>query len=150
MFNYLTLFKVATPFVYLFGLMLFPINLSKSAGTLLGALIGLAVDLLSGTAGIHMAATTLAGFLRPYFLNPLIDAHTNTALTPSGKLLKKGLYLMLLLWIGIHHTALLLLDSLSAFAIGFFFLRLIGSILLSFLILLLLQVFFLDTTPKEN
>ena len=149
-FNYITLFRVATPYIYLFGLMLLPIKESKVSCTLIGAAIGACVDLLSGTAGVHMAATTLAGFLRPYLLQPLTEPTNNTALAPSGKELKKGIYLILLLWVTIHHAVLFFLDGFFGFHMGYLLVRLAGSIVLSYLILLLLQVFFLDLSPKDD
>ena len=67
-FNYIQLFRYATPSVYLFALLLFSVDTPKEWLTLVGALIGLSVDLLSGTPGLHMAALTLVGFLRNYLL----------------------------------------------------------------------------------
>ena len=79
-FNYIQLFRYATPSVYLFALLLFSVDTPKEWLTLVGALVGLSVDLLSGTPGLHMAALTLVGFLRNYLLAPVVDIESYTAL----------------------------------------------------------------------
>jgi hypothetical protein len=45
-----------------------PVSFSGTTVLLLSALMGISVDLLSGDLGLHMAACTAIGYLRPYLL----------------------------------------------------------------------------------
>ena len=57
-FNYIFLFKVATPFVYIYTLMLLPLNVSVSALLWRAFIIGMFLDILSGVPGLHAASLT--------------------------------------------------------------------------------------------
>ncbi len=149
-FNYIYLFRVATPFVYLFALMMLPIKSSQTICTLGGAGIGCLVDCFSGTPGIHMAATTLAGFVRPYFLRPLIDADTMQTEAPSFHEQGRGLAVILFLWVLLHHFVLFFLDAFLNFDLIYLVLRLISSAFFSFAFLIVLQMFFLEYSAKKE
>ena len=128
------LFRVATPFVYPFVLMLLPLGANRSLLPILGFAIGGAIDVLGLTPGIHAAAMTLAAFVR----YPLLQALTDRETPPSALPLYGTLRSLLLL---IHHLALYLLVGatlhrdpyvLLSFAAGYGLSWLIGLILLFF------------------
>ena len=145
-FNYVYLFKVATPFVYLFALLLFPVNTTKAQLTLVGALIGLVIDLFSGTPGMHMAAATAAGFLRNYMLMPFVEVESEAELEfpPSSKLHGRGVMLFILEWVLVHHIILFGLDAVKGFDFIYFLLRLSSSVALTYVCLVILQLLFLE------
>lgn len=144
-FNSLVFLRVATPFVYLFGLWIFPVGSAPLLLTWVGALMGMALDFLSGTPGLHLAAATLAGFVRPYLLSELVDREDNNdAYPPSFHLHGKGVLLSLLSWVSIHHVLLFGLDFFSGSSWHYFLLRTFSSILFTSILLLLLQLLFLE------
>ena len=82
-FSPLYIFRLATPFPYIYILFLIPINVSKMGITLWSAFSGLLLDILSGTPGLHMAAFTATGFLRSYLLPLFVDSDTDGSCPPS-------------------------------------------------------------------
>jgi len=54
--------------IYLIFILFLPVSFSGTTVLLLSALMGISVDLLSGDLGLHMAACTAIGYLRPYLL----------------------------------------------------------------------------------
>jgi rod shape-determining protein MreD len=59
------------PYVYLIFILLMPFESPRWLILISGFLLGIAIDLSEHTLGLHTAATVLAAFLRPYFLNLL-------------------------------------------------------------------------------
>ena len=135
------LFRVATPFVYPFVLMLLPLGANRSLLPILGFAIGGAIDVLGLTPGIHAAAMTLAAFVRYPLLQALTDRETPPSALPLyGTLRSRAIILMSLLLL-IHHLALYFLVGatlhrdpyvLVSFTAGYGLSWLIGLILLFF------------------
>ena len=144
-FNYIQLFRYATPSVYLFS-----VDTPKEWLTLVGAVVGLSVDLLSGTPGLHMAALTLVGFLRNYLLAPVVDIESNLHRAPSMRIHGWGIWLVILEMVAIHQFVLFTLDSLGGFDWEYYALRLGSSMLLTYLIVMILQMLFLEHLPRHQ
>lgn len=149
-FNYIQLFRYATPSVYLFALLLFSVDTPREWLTLAGALIGLTVDLLSGTPGLHMAALTLVGFLRNYLLMPFVDIESNLRRAPSMRIHGWGIWLAILEMVAIHQLLLFTLDSWGGFDWEYYLLRMGSSMLLTYLIVMILQMLFLEHVPQRQ
>ncbi|MDR7128851.1 hypothetical protein J2X69_001183 [Algoriphagus sp. 4150] len=71
----LALFSVAFCFIYLLGILSFPINMRSFPLILISFGLGLFVDMFYDTLGLHAAAATLLGFLRNYWIK---------AISPNG------------------------------------------------------------------
>jgi len=56
------------PFPYVYFILLLPVNTGRLSLLFLGFLLGLTLDLFSGTGGIHAAACTLIAYYRPFLL----------------------------------------------------------------------------------
>jgi rod shape-determining protein MreD len=54
--------------IYLMFILFLPVNFSGLLVLMLSALMGFCVDLLSGDIGLHTAACTAIGYVRPYLL----------------------------------------------------------------------------------
>lgn len=141
-FNPLYLFRLATPFPYIYLLFFFPIGCSKIWITLWSGLIGLLLDIFSGTPGLHVAALTATGFLRNYLLRPYIDAETDFLNPPSIGSNGWGMALFLLELVALHHVLLFGLDALALFRIDYFLMRLGSSIVVSYLLALAAMLLF--------
>lgn len=135
-FSSLYVFRLATPFPYIYILFLIPMNVSKIEITLWSAFSGLLLDILSGTPGFHMAAFTATGFLRSYLLPLFIDSDTDGAYPPSLAINGWGMALLLLILTAFHHALLFLLDAVGAFDLLYFLLRLGTSIVATYLLTL--------------
>lgn len=55
-------------FPYVYFILILPVNLGRVSVLLLGFLLGLVIDMFSGTGGIHAAATALIAYYRPFLL----------------------------------------------------------------------------------
>jgi hypothetical protein len=68
LFRYLVLFNVSFCFIYIGALLALPKETSHSYLILIGFITGLIVDAFYNTMGMHAAACTIIGYLRPYLL----------------------------------------------------------------------------------
>ena len=59
------------PYIYILFILLMPFETPRWVQLLAGFALGLALDLFSGTLGMHTAASVLAAFARPYLLDLL-------------------------------------------------------------------------------
>lgn len=85
----LALFGVAFCFLYLLSILSFPIQIQHFPLILISFGIGLSIDVFYDTLGIHAAAATLLGFLRPHWIKVLkpnggYDESTNPTLADMG------------------------------------------------------------------
>jgi rod shape-determining protein MreD len=120
------------PYVYILFILLMPFETPRWIQLLSGFALGLAMDLFTGTPGMHTAATVLAAFVRPYLLDLLAsrdgyDSDTFPRVHYYGFLwfLKYTLLIVV-----IHHLALFYLE---VFQLKLFFSTLLRVILSSIL-----------------
>lgn len=116
--NNLHLFGVQA-YLYVMFIITFPISVSSKILMPISFLLGLCVDVFSGTYGVHAAATTFAAFVRPLLLRlivPVNDATQIESLSLSKQKLNfVGFALVMVL---LHHFALLMLEAFSFKHIG--------------------------------
>lgn len=60
--------SILNPYLYVYFLIVLPVDFRPSLGLILGFLMGVCIDLFSQTLGIHAIAATFAAFCRPYVL----------------------------------------------------------------------------------
>ena len=141
-FNYIFLFKVATPFVYIYALMLLPLNMSVSALLWRAFIIGMLLDILSGVPGLHAASLTATAFARNGLARPFLDKDSDLGYPSLAWNLKVGVYVFVLELTVIHHLLLFILDSWSLLSVPYMLLRTGASILLTYLLLLIMNSLF--------
>ncbi|ATS07337.1 rod shape-determining protein MreD [Porphyromonas gingivalis] len=141
-FNYIFLFKVATPFVYIYTLMLLPLNVSVSALLWRAFIIGIFLDILSGVPGLHAASLTATAFVRNGLARPFLEKDSDLGYPPSARNLKVGIYVFVLELTIIHHLLLFILDSWGLSSVPYMLLRTGASILLTYLLLLIMNSLF--------
>ena len=116
--NNLHLFGVQA-YLYVMFIITFPISVSSRILMPISFLLGLCVDVFSGTYGVHAAATTFAAFVRPLLLRlivPVNDATQIESLSLSKQKLNfVGFAVVMVL---LHHFALLMLEAFSFKHIG--------------------------------
>lgn len=140
-FNSISIFRIATPYVYPVLLLLLPIESSRIQTTLWAFGIGMVIDALALTPGLHASALTLVGFLRYYFIKPMLEEGRYQPQMPAvfGQLGWFSLALLVEVLL-VHHLALFFLDA-GQFADKLFLLKRMGlsfcySLALSLMILL--------------
>ncbi len=142
--NYIRLGVYAYPMVYITALLMLPFQ-SKLYFTIIIALIlGIGVDALSNTFGLHTSSSLLIVYLRPFILNFIKqrDGYENDLLPSIHDMGRTWFYTYALMIIVIHH---LWFFSLEVFRLDLIYLILaktIVSSVISFGIILILQYIF--------
>ncbi len=145
LFNYLTLFQVAIPFVFILHLFLLPVGLPKYFLYPLAFLTGLLVDVFSENmaTGLHAFSTLLAVGARDYWLNYIRPTNLRNAsdidLRGQGIIWLISYLFPLIL---VHHLAYFLLEAMSfsnfLLTIG----KVLASSLYSFVLMILITYVF--------
>ena len=144
------LFGIVTPFVYIYVIMKFRIDLARSGLIVLSFLLGLIIDIFSNTLGLHAAACTLTGFIRNPLLHQFVDIkELPDRSIPSYRLFGFGKYIRYtLILVTVHHIILFLIESFSFYQPWLVFIRMISSILLSSLLIFIFEAFNLGNKRK--
>jgi len=144
------LFGIVTPFIYLYVIMKFRIDLSRTVVIILSFLLGLIMDIFSNTPGVHAAACSFVGFIR----NPLIEQFVDMKELPDRSVPSYRLFgfskffRYSFILITIHHVILFAIDSFSFYQPWLMFTRMISSILLSSLLIFIIEAFNLGSKRK--
>jgi len=131
------------PYIYLLFILLMPFETPRWIQLLSGFALGLAMDLFSGTLGMHTAATVLAAFVRPYLLD-LLASRDGYEPDTFPRIHYYGLLWFLkyaLIIVFIHHLALFYLEVFQLKVFLSTLLRVILSTILSTSTIVLSQYF---------
>jgi hypothetical protein len=116
----------------------------------LGFILGISVDFFSSTLAINAFATTFIAFLRPYiltFFSPHDGYEANTEPTIAFYDISWWIRYSLVM-IFFHHFILFYLEAFNFNNLFYTLIKVILSSVLSFSIILLIQLFF-HKTPKQ-
>lgn len=142
--NHIRLGGYVHPYIYMIFIMLLPFSTPKWQLLVLGFVLGLTVDLFTGTLGLHAGATTLMAFCRPFIIS-LISGNQkfeNIHEPNLGQLDGMWFFRYVLCLLLVHHFALFFLESFSFRLIGQVLLRILLSVPVSlFLIMMILFIF---------
>lgn len=136
LFNNIHLFGIATPFVYLDFTLKLPVKMNRNTALMLSALMGFIIDLFGSTLGLNMSVMVIIGFLRFYLLKLFAPRDVYEDYVPSFKTLGN---LMFMRYVGtitlIHVIILHLLESFTLFDPLKLVLRILGSFILTVLLI---------------
>ncbi|MDR0428132.1 MAG: rod shape-determining protein MreD [Dysgonamonadaceae bacterium] len=131
-FNRIHLLGYATPFIYIYLIIKFPIDMNRNVVMLVAALMGLILDMFSYTLGLNMLSCVMAGFLRFNMLKLFTPRDIIEFVTPSFTSFGKGLFLRYAGFVTmIHHSVLFSIESLSFFDPSNLLYRIISSFILT-------------------
>lgn len=138
--NHVHLFGVATPLLYIYFIILFERNYPRWALLLWGFVLGLLIDAFSNTPGVTCGSLTLMAFIQPYLLQPFIPRDSAEDLQPGIRTLGTSsfcyyAFLMVLIFCMVFFT----LDMFSFFNFLFWLECVGGSVLLTFLLILVVE-----------
>lgn len=91
--NHINLFGCATPFLYVYFILMFRRDFPKWAILLWSFMLGLCVDLFANTPGVAASSCTITGLLQPYLLNLFVTRDSPDDLKPGMKSLGVAKYL---------------------------------------------------------
>lgn len=131
------------PYIYIMFILLLPFEIPAWLLLILSFILGLTIDLFSGSPGMHSSATILAGFVRPYVLR-VISPRDGYESGSDPSMMTYGFRWFLIyavIIVLVHHAALFYLEVFR-FA-GFFrtLLRVLLSSVFSVSFILLLEYY---------
>ena len=135
--NYLTMFEVATPFLFLMFLFMLPFDTPIPLMYILAFVTGLSVDMLSDNYanGLHAFSALLAVSARVPVVRLASSSNIRTVSEISLKEQSPVWYATFLLpLIFIHHTAYFLLESFSFQHLPYTLLKIVSSTIYTFLL----------------
>ena len=140
-FNRISFFGYATPFLYIYFIIKMPIGLNRSAITVLGFLLGFIIDIFCNTPGVNAAATTFAAFISGGIQGLFIMKNDYNDQEPGWTLLGGAFIKYALLLTFIHHLLLISIEAFSFFNVKLIALRILSSTILTFLLIFALEGF---------
>jgi hypothetical protein len=145
-FNELNVSGYINPYIYPLLIILLPFDIAGWLLLLIAAVLGLLIDLFTGTLGMHMFALVFMAAIRPALARTLSLDRNDSG---SQINLKQHGWVVVISFVGVllfvHHFAYFLLETFAssgfAYALTRTFLSAFFSILLSFILLLFLNSF---------
>jgi hypothetical protein len=133
------LHQFITPYIYFLFLLWLPFGTSRLNMTILGFILGYALDLFMNTPGLHAAACLLVGYLRPTILNLLLAQEASEELNKEPSIGTMGwgpyaFYILILTFI--HHFYLVLLEWLQFGSFTYFLGKVLATSVMSILLIL--------------
>lgn len=83
--NHIELFGCATPFLYVYFIMLFRRGFPRWAVLLWSFFLGIFIDMFSNTPGVAASSATFIGLLQPYLLNLFAPRDSSDDMMPTMK-----------------------------------------------------------------
>lgn len=120
LFDQLQLLGVCHPYIYILCLLMMPITLPHSADMIIGAIVGLVMDIFCNSLGVHTASCILLMFIRPYLIGAIVNDkdRLNEQIT-LRTLGMEALLKYVVILVVVHHLMVFLLAAWSWSHIGF-------------------------------
>ena len=149
--NNIHFLRLVTPFLYLYFIIKLSIGQSSVQTTFQSFLLGITIDILSNTSGMHAAACTFAGVARPFILRIFMREDLPENLIPSYKTFGYGGFILFtLILVILHHVSLFLLESITLFDPLFLMIRIVSGIALTTLLICLVEAFNRESRRNED
>ncbi|MEZ4720324.1 MAG: rod shape-determining protein MreD [Flavobacteriales bacterium] len=149
--NNIQFLGIINPYLYIYLLLVLPVDFSPNGGLFVGFLLGLTLDLFCQTLGMHTIATTFAAYCRPYIMRYMAprDGYEFSRVP--------GIRQMGWLWfitysavvIFLHHFVLFFVEM---FRMSGFWLTLgksLGSTFMTLTLVLIVQMLFVSSTRAK-
>lgn len=139
-FNHIHIGGYATPFIYIWFILILNKNINRNILLLWGFCIGLLVDIFSNTLGMHAAATTLLAYMRPLILSFFVSRDISDDFSPGRRTMGIGRFSgYVSIGVLLHHIVLLSLDAFSFFYWDILLAKIFSCALLTVLCILFLE-----------
>ncbi len=148
-FNPVSLFSLATPYIYPVLLLFFLSETSESHLLFFFTGLTACIDILSMTPGLHTASMLPFVLMRKSIIKPYIDRHLIKQQLPIYQDISTRSLLLLLELLFLHHLLLFMLDAFSFANFIFLLKRFISSLIASYLFAIIFMFIF-STGIKEK
>ena len=130
--NNICLFGLATPFIYIYFLLVVDKDIDRNTLMLIAFFLGLSVDVFSNTPGVNAGASVLIAFMRPVLLRLFSPRDEYENFEPGIYTLGPWAFVRYAFVTALlHHTVLFLLEAFSFVNLGYLSLRILCSALLT-------------------
>jgi len=132
------------PMIYIFFLMQIPFDTPKIVGLVLGIVLGLCMDLLSQTSGVHTAACLALAYIRPALLFRLRgrEEYDKGGAPSVNEFGTKWVLIYTMIMVLIHHTIYFMVTLFSFQSFKITLLRIILSSVFSGVVIFLIMIGF--------
>lgn len=138
--NYVWLFNVATPLLYVFFAITFPRNSAKGEVLVWCFMLGLVIDLFSNTPGLASGSMTLIGLLQPYLLELFVSRDSAENMEVSVATLGMGKFFTFSLILTLLYSLLFFaLEAFNFFEWQMWLLRSVCSTTLTMVLMLAIE-----------
>ena len=147
--NHIILHDVASPFIYVIFILMLPVSLSPVNTILVAFIMGLTLDIFSGTGGVQAFACVFIGFFRPKILRMIMP--------PGGyeDIIAPDISRLGFIWfvsfslstVFLHHLILMFIDRFSIYMFWSTMGRVIASSFLTFAFVMIYAFMFY---PKKR
>lgn len=149
-FNQISVFGLATPFLYIFFLLKLPVGRNLFFVIIMGFLMGFIIDIFLNTPGINATASTLVAalrhsLLRLFFIKDESEDYVPSIYTATIPFIKFATTAVI-----IHQTVLYALESFSLFNPQILLLRWSTSIVLTLILVFALDGFMFKTFKADE
>lgn len=128
------------PFIYIWAIILLPIELPRWVQMLIGATVGIVMDLFTHAPGIHMAGCVMIAYLRPLLVAGVVqDIDRLKGAVTSDTIGMANWLRILAILVAVHHTIVFLLEAFTFAHFGYTLLQIILSGIFSYAMLLMLE-----------
>ena len=128
------------PFIYIWAIILLPIELPRWAQMLIGATVGMVMDLFTHAPGIHMAGCVMIAYLRPLLVAGVVQDIDRLKGAVTSDTIGMGNWLRILaILVAVHHIIVFMLEAFTFAHFGFTLLQIILSGVFSYTLILMLE-----------
>jgi rod shape-determining protein MreD len=142
--NQINFYGYVDPYFYVLFILTLPFETPGWLLLISSFLLGLGVDVFSGTAGIHAAASTFMAFVRPGIIRFLTsETELESGMEPGTRDMGFQWFLLYsIIMIFLHHLALFFLEVFSLVGIINTFLRILINSILTLILVIISQYLF--------
>ncbi len=128
------------PFIYIWAIILLPIELPRWVQMLIGATVGMVMDLFTHAPGIHMAGCVMIAYLRPLLVAGVVQDIDRLKGAVTSDTIGMGNWMRILaILVAVHHIIVFMLEAFTFAHFGFTLLQIILSGIFSYAMLLMLE-----------
>ena len=141
LFNKIYLFGLATPFIYVYFILVLDKEVDRNALMLQAFAVGLMVDVFCNTPGVNAGASVLLAFTRARLLRMFMPREEYENFEPGIRTMGVWPFLRYaFVAVLLHHSALFMLEAFSLAHIGHLLLRVLCSTLLTVMLVMSIEL----------
>ena len=132
------------PMIYIMAILMLPLEATLLLTIIVSLFLGVMVDSVSDTFGLHTSSSLLIGYVRPYFLKFIRprDGYDNSLLPSIHDMGKSWFLTYVTIMLLLHHLWFFSFEMLKFSLIGIILLKTLLSTVLSLTVIILLQYLF--------